>query len=101
MIASFSISEYKSDYIQFLNNGIIGQSRFSGYRYPFKFISKRSHVEMLFVTDSRLKRSGFELRIKIALNNGMLDYIIARSCIGGFYLASSYRYEYCVFGTNM
>ena len=76
MISSFSITEYKSDYVQFLNNGIIGQNRFSGYRYPFKFTSKRSHFEMLFVTDSRVTRSGFELYIKTTLNNGMLYYIM-------------------------
>ena len=73
MVSFLPISEYKSDYIQFLNNDIIGQSQFSGFRTPFKFISKRSHVEMLFVTDDRVARSGFMLNLTTTNDDGMLD----------------------------
>ena len=73
MVSLLSTSEYKSDYVEILNNGIIGQNRFSGFHYPFKFISKRNYVEMLFVTDDRVTRSGFLLNFTITDENGMLD----------------------------
>ena len=67
------ISELNHDYIKFLNYGTIGQNVFSGSLRRFQLISKRSRVEMLFVTDRTVERSGFSLSIMATDENGMLD----------------------------
>ena len=67
------ISESDFDYIQILNNGIIGQARFSGSQYPFQFISKRSHLEMLFRTDKLIQLRGFWLSVVPTMEKGMLN----------------------------
>ena len=66
-------SEFRYDYLQILNNGIIGHNRFSGKHAPFQFVSKRSSVDMLFYSDSSVQKAGFSLSVVATDENGMLD----------------------------
>jgi len=64
-------TESKHDYLQILNNGIIGQNRFSGKHAPFQFVSKRSSVDMLFYSDSSVQKAGFSLSVAATDENAM------------------------------
>ena len=65
------ITEARYDYVQILNNGIIGQSRFTGSHNVIQFISKRSYVEMLFVSDYSNTRRGFSLSVMTTDDKGL------------------------------
>jgi len=67
-------TESKHDYLQILNNGIIGQNRFSGKHAPFQFVSKRSSVDMLFYSDSSVQKTGFSLSV-VATDENAMPYV--------------------------
>ena len=71
MISMIDFSEPEHDYLQILNNGIIGQNRFSGKHEPFYFISKRSNVDMIFYSDENVEKVGFSLSVIATDENGM------------------------------